>query len=172
MYMHVFVHIRQNFGSKLAKYKILYLFAASWRRMKTSGRVAWRKVYMAISGTGHNSSQDLGANSSTSTHGPWSGHQIILYWPSDAWKIKHSLAVMTADTVRLHWLVHIRRAHLFREIMHVIKINTHKYIHDTYIQRTQYIHKFCVCILFVLVCMFVFVCILLVCTSWIRTNTY
>ena len=78
---------------------------------------------------------------------------------------------MTADTVRLHWLVHVRRAHLFREIIHVIKINTHKYIHDTYIQRTQYIHKFCVCIMLVLVCMFVFVCKLLVYTSTIHTNT-
>ena len=46
--------------------------------------------------------QDPGANSSTSTRGPWSGHQIIPYWLSDAWKIKDSVAVMTADTVRIH----------------------------------------------------------------------
>ena len=45
---------------------------------------------------------DPAANSSTSTRGPWSGQQIIPYWLSDVWKIKHSVAVMTADTVRIH----------------------------------------------------------------------
>ena len=46
--------------------------------------------------------QDQGANSSTSTRGPWSGRQIIQYWLSDLWKIKHAVAVMTEDTVRVH----------------------------------------------------------------------
>jgi hypothetical protein len=46
--------------------------------------------------------QDLGANSSTSTHGPWSGHQIIQYRLSDVWKIKHAVAVMTADTIHIY----------------------------------------------------------------------
>ena len=87
-------------------------------------------------------------------------------------KIKHSLAVMTAYTVIIHWHVHIRRANRFQEIIHVFIINTHKYINNTYTLRTQYKHKFCVCILFVLACMFVFVCKLLVYTSKIHTNTY
>ena len=30
------------------------------------------------------------------------GHQIIPYWLSDSWKIKHAVAVMTEDTVRVH----------------------------------------------------------------------
>jgi hypothetical protein len=83
----------------------------------------------------------------------------------------HAVAVMTADTVRIHWHVHIPRNNRFQEINHVFKINTHKYIHDTYILRTPYIHKFCVCNLFVLACMFVFVCILLVYTNKVHTNT-
>ena len=158
MYMHVFVHIRQNFGSKLAKYKILYLFAASWRRMKTSGRVAWRKVYMAISGTGHNSSQDLGANSSTSTHGPWSGHQIIPYRLSDVWKIKHAVAVMTADTIRINSHLHILRDNRFQEIIFMFIINTHEYIkiHTLYVHNTFINSGFVFC-LYWLVCSYSFV---------------
>ena len=78
---------------------------------------------------------------------------------------------LTADTVRIHCLVHIPRARWFQEIIHVFKINTHKYIHNTYTLRTQYIHFFRVCIVLVLVCMFVFVCKLLVYTSTIHTNT-
>ena len=123
--------------------------------------------------------QDLVANSSTSTRGPWSGHQIIPYRLSDAWKIKHSVAVMTADTVRTHLYVHIRRANQFQEIIHVIKINTHKSIHNTWYLHTKYKHEFCVCILYVLASMLVFTCILLVYTSTkhtnkskIHTNTY
>ena len=98
-----------------------------------------------------------------------------------AWCVKNKTLCCCddADTVRTHLYVHIRRANQFQEIIHVIKINTHKSIHNTWYLHTQYKHEFCVCILYVLASMLVFTCILLVYTSTkhtnkskIHTNTY
>ena len=83
--------------------------------------------------------QDLGANSPTSIRGPWSGHPIILYGLSDVWKIKHAVAVMTADTIRINSHLHILRDNRFQETIFMFIINTHKYI--KYIHSTYTIHS-------------------------------
>ena len=117
MYWLVSVCIKTICPKKMAKYEITYwyvlvCFALYWyvghcRRHwnhSVSSSMADQKRACFPEGTCATEplNQNQGANSSTSTRGPWSGSQIIQYWLSDVWKIKHAVAVMTAGTVRVH----------------------------------------------------------------------
>ena len=100
MYCYVFICIGQSWVDN-ALFGLTVSLGCMILHLRRGFRFRWQTRSSSASQEAHVTEpmpQDQGANSSTSTRGPWSGRQIIQYWLSDVLK-KKDFAVMTAGTV-------------------------------------------------------------------------